>query len=354
MKAKTFRLVLILFAALVGGPLLFSAQGFQSTGRALPPGPGPVTVRVGEGRAWLGVELEDVTRQKAQDLKLPGVYGALVTRVEPGSPAAKAGVQVNDVILEFAGTRVWSVAQFQQWVRQTPPGRTVTLRVSRGGRKLDLKVTLGSLAGHEFPHRFTFSMPNIRIPEMFNFRFSPTRARLGIRGESLTPQLAKYFGVKQGKGVLVTEVENGTPAEKAGLKAGDCIVRLNSTDISSIFDLVNALNSAGKQPVTIILIRNQHEESVSVQLAPSWSPISQRQAERIQQSVQKKVQRLQRELPRLERREKQLESCLEALESHLFSAQPRPIEKTRIVTGAHGTWMVVGPGCPATGAGSGV
>lgn len=90
---------------------------------------------------------------------------------------------------------------------------------------------------------------------------------------------AEYFGVKQGKGVLVTEVEKGTPAEKAGLRAGDCIVRLNSTEITSISDLVSALSSAGTQPATLAIIRNGHEESISVQLAPNWSPVSSRQSE---------------------------------------------------------------------------
>ncbi len=275
MKSHISTLALILFVVRVGSPWMLSAQNLQMMGGG--ERPGPVSLEAGE--AWLGVELADVTTQKAQELKLPGEYGAAVVSVEPNSPAAKSGLERNDVILEFAGTRVWSVAQLRQWVKETPPGRTVTLRISRAGKKLDLKVTIGSLASHEFLPGMTFSMPAIRIPEVFNFRFSPTRARLGIRAESLTSQLAEYFGVKQGKGVLVTEVEKGTPAEKVGLRAGDCIVRLNSTEITDTSDLVSALSSAGTQPATLAIIRNGHEESISVQLAPNWSPVSSRQSE---------------------------------------------------------------------------
>lgn len=342
MKFKISTFLLILFLVGVGSPWILSAQDLQIMGGGERPGP----VRLDEGEAWLGVELADVTEQKAQELKLPGVYGAVVARVEPNSPAAKAGVEANDVILEFAGTRVWSVAQLRQWVRETPPGRTVTLRVSRAGKKLDLKVTLGPLAGHDFLPGLTFSMPNIHVPEVFNFSFSPTRARLGIRGESLTSQLAEYFGVKQGKGVLVTEVEKGTPAEKAGLKAGDCIVRVNSTEVASIFDLMHALGSAGKQPVTLAIIRNGHEESVSVQLAPNWSPISPQRTEAIEQRVERQIKHLQDELPHIEQRENQLESCLQALESHLFALRAQPVESTKMVWGPRGEWLVAGPGCP--------
>ncbi len=227
----------------------------------------------GEHQAWLGVELEDVTAARVSELKLPGEYGAIVTRVMENSPAAKAGIQVNDVILDFAGMRVWSVAQLSQLVEETPPGRTVDLHISRSGHKMDLKVTLAQREESLVIPRF--KMPPINFPRSFNFQMGPARGQLGVRVENLTSQLADYFGVKQGKGVLITEVESGTPAAKVGLKAGDCIVKAGSKDVQSVMDLTEALDSAGdrNQPVTLTIIRKGQEESFKVELEhPLQSP----------------------------------------------------------------------------------
>ena len=100
-------------------------------------------------RPWMGVHLKDVTPEKARELKLPGDYGAIVTKVEPDSPAAKAGLAANDVILEFAGERVRGVAQLGRLVRETPPGRAVNLEVSRDGQQRTFTVKLES-HGEEF------------------------------------------------------------------------------------------------------------------------------------------------------------------------------------------------------------
>lgn len=363
----TGRPLMLLFAVALASSGLFAAQNIRVRTLALA---GP-----GEG-GWLGVDLRDVTQAKAQSLKLPGVYGAIVTSVEPNSPAAKAGIEANDVILKFAGTRVWSVAQLSNWVRETPPGREVPVTISRAGKRIDLKIDVGSHPGH-----MMLSMPDLHLGPVFNFGFSPSRARLGVRVEELTPQLASYFGVKQGKGVLITEVEKGSPAEKAGLKAGDCIVRVGSTDVSSPFDLVRALHSADQKPVSLAIVRGGHEENVSVTLAPNWNPLSPQQSQAFQRDLQNSVRRAQREafraeskatqidsqefrrniqdemnrlkkeLPRIEQREKQIESCVQALESHLFELQAKPIDHTSMVHGPHGP-LVVGPGCPSSSSGT--
>lgn len=246
----------------------------------------------GEHQAWLGVELEDVTAARVSELKLPGEYGAIVTRVMENSPAAKAGIHVNDVILDFAGMRVWSVAQLSQLVEETPPGRTVNLRISRAGHNMDLKVTLARREESLVIPRFR--MPPINFPRSFNFHFGPARGRLGVRVENLTPQLADYFGVKQGKGVLITEVEPETPAAKAGLKAGDCIVKAGSKDIQSIMDLTEALDSAGaaNQPVTLKIIRRGQEESFKVELEHPPQPLEEQQVRELQRRIRRQIRAL--------------------------------------------------------------
>ncbi len=227
------------------------------------------------GEAWLGVQLTDVTPEKARELKLPGEYGAIVNEVEEGSPAAKAGLATNDVILEFAGERVRSVAQLRRLIRETPPGRTITLQVSRGGQRRSMNVVPEARSDRAFFSPLT--IPQVKTPDTFgNFRFElGGRPRLGISVDELTPQLADYFGVKQGKGVLVRDVKAGSPAEKAGLKAGDCIVRVDSTEIASIGDLQRALakesgeSSGEKREVSLTIVRNRQEQTIKAEVERS-------------------------------------------------------------------------------------
>lgn len=244
-------------------------------------------VRVDGGHAWLGVRLGDVTSDSVRDLKLPGEYGAVVERVVGDGPAAKAGLEKNDVILEFNGQRVWSAAELRRMLEETPAGRTVELRVSRAGQSRHLSAKLEArgddmlaLAGPsplvrvQPPMVEVHPMPQIDMsPFAFDFGELMGGPRLGIEAQELTSQLASYFGVKQGKGVLVGEVKAGTPAEKAGLKAGDCIIAVDGKEVSSVEDLRHALRgeSSEKRQHTLTLVRDRHEQTVTVEIEPRKS-----------------------------------------------------------------------------------
>ena len=230
-----------------------------------------------DGRARLGVRLTEVTSEKMQELKLTGESGAVVTEVEKDSAAAKAGLAANDVIQEFDGERVRSVAQLRRMVQDTPPGRTVAVKVSRAGQVRTLNVKLEASPAMQKVREFNMpevEIPDIHMPEM-NFDFFNEGPRLGISADDLTPQLAAHLGVAQGKGVLVLEVNEGSAAEKAGLKAGDCIVRLGADPVASVSDLHRALghNSGSDEKqngtLTITIVRDKHEQTLSVQLEPS-------------------------------------------------------------------------------------
>ncbi len=219
----------------------------------------------------LGLQLSEVTAEKVRELKLPGEYGAVVQEVEEGSPSAKAGLAKNDVILEFAGERVRSVAQLQRLVRETPPGRTLALLVSRDGQTRTVNVKLEQGKGD-------FGLWSLHGPGGFHFRgrdfkfnLSARGGNLGISGDDLTKQLAEYFGVKQGKGVLVREVLVGSAAEKAGLKAGDAIVKVDSQEVGSLAELRSALphNLEDKRKITLTIVRNHREQMLTVELEPS-------------------------------------------------------------------------------------
>jgi len=222
--------------------------------------------------AWLGVELHDITAGDAQKLNLAGTYGAMVQEVSKDSPAARAGIQNGDVILSFDGERVRSVAELRRMLRETPPGRAVSIQVSRNGQIRNLSAELEARKG---PFGFEINPPGMALPHVeipdFNIHMFAPPVRLGISGDALTPQLAEYFGVKSGKGVLVSEVESGSAAEKAGLKAGDIIIKAEDTEVGSLSDLRKALapNPDKSWTVKLTIVRDRREQQVSVPLKPT-------------------------------------------------------------------------------------
>lgn len=228
----------------------------------------------GPNESWLGVDLRDVTADQAREWKLGESYGALVKSVEPNSPAAKAGLQDGDVIQQFGGEKVRSVAELRRMVGETPPGRTVEIEVRRNGETKNLSAKLehrNNGIGPVIAQGFGNVWPDVNLPHNFpnNFSMFMGGPRLGIQVESLNPQLGAYFGISDGKGVLVKEVEKGSAAEKAGLKAGDCIVKLDSTPISSGEDLHRALvdrQREKQQDAALTIIRDRKQQTLTVHI----------------------------------------------------------------------------------------
>src|SRR5438552_14889299 len=199
---------------------------------------GAVGLLDGEDASWLGVELHEVTGETAKELKLPAERGVVVGSIVPDSPAAKAGLKENDVVTEINGQRVEGAAQFRRMIREIPAGRTIQLTVWRDGRTQTVSATLAKSEEHRhvmtrvapMPGAFAFRMPE--MPEIPPMEWSGNRVfggqpRLGIDAEDLNGQLGAFFGAPDGEGILVREVNSGSPAEKAGVKAGDVITSIN-------------------------------------------------------------------------------------------------------------------------------
>src|SRR5271168_5345741 len=133
---------------------------------------GPVVLFGDDGASWLGVESQEVNSEKAKELKLPAERGALLQRIVPDSPAAKAGLKENDVITEINGQRVEGAAQFRRMIHEIPAGRTVQFTVWRDGRAQTVSVTLGKSEDHgnmwfkTAPRAFSFQFPSIELPEV--------------------------------------------------------------------------------------------------------------------------------------------------------------------------------------------
>jgi serine protease Do len=235
-----------------------------------------------EGASWLGVESQEVTSEKAKELKLPAERGVLLERIVPDSPAAKAGLKDSDVITEINGQRVEGAAQFRRMIHEIPAGRSVQFTVWRDGRAQAISVTLGKSEEHgntwfrTAPRAFSFQLPKIEVPEIVPDMdwggygvLAGARPRLGIDAEDLSGQFGTYFGAPDGEGVLVREVNSGSPAEKAGVKSGDVITSLNGERVRSLGDLRERL--AGKRDektVKLGVLRNKSEVSITVELPP--------------------------------------------------------------------------------------
>jgi len=238
-----------------------------------------VVIRSGS-RSFLGVGVAEIDAERAKALKLKEERGVEITRVEPDSPADKAGLKKGDVVLEYNGQRVEGTEQFVRLVRETPPGRKVTLLISRDGQTQTVTATIGATKGRAFAldmERLEREMDRVRreaeelrvfrMPDLPSPMMSWRTTVLGIEAESLGEQLAEYFGVKEG--VLVRTVFKDSPAEKAGIKAGDVITKVGDDKVASPQELSRRLREARREQKTVALtlVRNRKEMTVTVSLA---------------------------------------------------------------------------------------
>lgn len=213
---------------------------------------------------YLGVNLCEISSDRARELKLKEAYGVEITRVEDGSPAEKAGLKSGDVVLEYNGQRVEGMEQFGRLVRETPPGREAKLLISRNGATQTVVATLQTRKLKNLSTVMpNFDMPQMRLPDMPQIFTTWRSPVLGVEAESLGSQLASYFGVKEG--VLVRSVAPDTAAEKAGIKAGDVIIKVDGSTVTTPNELVSAIHAAAaKKSFLVDLVRDRHETSVTV------------------------------------------------------------------------------------------
>src|ERR1051325_1451290 len=225
------------------------------------------------GRSYLGVDIRDVTSDRMAALKLKEERGVEITMVDADAPAGKAGLREHDVILDFNGTAVESEEQLRRLIREVPPGRTVTLGLSRDGAPMKVNVQLadhGTVVAQAFPRIVVPTPRPADFPRNsmdLTFQIQTYSSVLGVQTESLTRQLGDYFGVKDGEGVLVRSVEKNSAAEKAGLKAGDVIVKADNeklTDRSDLSHILRNHRTGGK--MTLVVMRDKHEQTLTVTL----------------------------------------------------------------------------------------
>ena len=227
----------------------------------------------GSGSSYMGVDIADVTAERLSDLKLKEEHGAEITMVDQDAPAGKAGLHEHDVILTLNGTAVESAAQLRRMIKETPAGRVITLGISRDGQPLTIKLQLADrrkLAYKPGPSEFNIKMPEMPVmPDLegpMSVVITHSSVRSGLMVENITPQLGEFFGVKNGKGVLVRSVEKGSKAEKAGFRAGDVVVKVNDQAVSDTSDFTHALRSSSGGSAAVTVVREKKEQNLNLAL----------------------------------------------------------------------------------------
>ncbi|MCL2669682.1 MAG: DegQ family serine endoprotease [Syntrophaceae bacterium] len=199
-------------------------------------------------RGMLGVGIQDVTPDLARSFGMKEAKGALVSQITPGGPADKGGIQQGDVIVAFDGKNVADSRDLPRIVAATPVGKTVTVKVLRNGKELDRTVTVAELEEEAKETAKTEAQKNI-----------------GLTVQTMTPQLARQFGVKPDDGVVVTSVVPNSPAAEAGLRVGDLIREVDRQAVKNTGDFQQRLAQA-KDTVLLLIQRSDGALFVAVKL----------------------------------------------------------------------------------------
>lgn len=239
-----------------------------------------------DGSGFLGVYAENINRENMGRYHVNTVRGVGVTQVVKDSPAEKAGLRKDDVILRIDGENVASVRKLNRLVSEMAPDHSVRITVSRGGSEQEVTATIGKRQNSSFAQDFLKGEPKIwkwegMDPKTFKWEgpligrgdladngdmtfFLANSRRIGVSTMALNKQLADYFGVADGKGVLVTSVTEDGPAAKAGVRAGDVITAIDGETVDSSGDLARVINRKKEGEVTLTVIRNKAQQTIRV------------------------------------------------------------------------------------------
>ncbi|MCB1498292.1 MAG: DegQ family serine endoprotease [Bauldia sp.] len=207
-------------------------------------------------RGWLGVRIQEVTDEVAEGLSMAEASGALVAGVTDESPAALAGIEPGDVILEFNGHKVKAMHELPRLVADEPIGKEVTVVILRKGAQQDVKVTLGRLEDSE-----EVAAIDENAPEAETDQAPPPppviAGPLGLTLADLSPDLRDKFGIEDGvNGVIVTDVAENSAAAEKRVQAGDVIVEISQEPVANPADVENriaALKSDGRKSALLLL-----------------------------------------------------------------------------------------------------
>ena len=242
-------------------------------------------------RGWLGVSLEEDSRGAVR-----------ITGVEKDSPAEQAGLREGDIIRKIDGQDVRNGDFLAMAIRNRRAGEEVNLEIERRGRTKEVKVKLGAYPEEEARREIERWLPGVLrpwpVPQIERWRFWERRRFIGIYPEEIGPELAEYFGVKEGRGLLVTRLEPDSPAEKAGIKVGDVIVRADGRRVETIEELNSIIQRKRKgDKLKLELVRDKKRMELEVEIAEEErGGFSSRDWNEIAQSLEKRIREFQERL----------------------------------------------------------
>lgn len=227
---------------------------------------------------YLGVDVEPVAPGSVSDLKLKNADGAEIVAVDHDAPAGKAGLRARDVILDLNGKPVGSASRLRHKLREMPPGRSISLVVSRDGALLNMSVQLcdrNKLQQQAWSRHYSVPAPDSAGSSGSSVLKGPgTSAFLGgsLAGSPqvgayvypVSAQLADYFGVSSGSGLLVASVEDQSPASRAGLKAGDVILKVDAVQMASLNGWMKVMRNRRGKRVQLTVVRNRQQQILTM------------------------------------------------------------------------------------------
>ncbi len=242
----------------------------------------PAPLLLSSSQGYLGVEIVDVDTEKAQALKLKEVRGAIITLIDHDAPAGQIGLKVNDVVLQLNGQNVEGAEQLRRMLKEIPPGRKVSIEISRDGNIQTLAVELADrqVLGHDVWNKIdnggdVFVQP----PSMgilagggdapatgggFHMPFFGSSLNVGALVEPLTSQMAEYLGVPSG--LMVKQVARKSEAAAAGLKAFDMILKVGAEPVTNLAGWDRALRSNQGKPVQVTILRDKKQQTLTLQV----------------------------------------------------------------------------------------
>ena len=233
-------------------------------------------------QGYLGVGVKEIDSDRISALRLKDNHGAEVIMVDHDAPAGKSGLKVHDVILQLDGQPFDNVDQLLRRLRELPAGRTITLLVSRDGSPINFTIQLcdrAILQEQAWSQHFSVPAPtpsgqngagesflgsSSGVGPAFLGSVIPKALYVGADVNPVRTQLADYFGVRSGTGLLVESVDDQSPAARAGLKAGDVVVKVESQPMTSRNDWLKAIRNHRGHMVQVTVMRNKQEQVLTM------------------------------------------------------------------------------------------
>ena len=279
-------------AALVAGVVVLDG-GFVLHAAEVSPAAGPqmyaaMASETRRSQGYIGVEMKDVSEDEVASLKLKDPHGVEITNLDHDGPACKAGMKIHDVILQMNGQVVDTDEQLRHLLRDVPIGRTISFVVSRDGLTQTLTLTTADrrmVEQQAWNQHYSVPAPAVRGASFLDSS-KPVNANLppqkehkdllgtetivlsssftGAKLEVMGQQLAEFFGATDGAGLLVRSVDDKSPAEEAGLKAGDVVVRINSLPVANATSWTKTVHDNRGKPVPVVVLRDKHEQTLTL------------------------------------------------------------------------------------------